>query len=193
MIIDSMSIGPNYRKLTVAAPGATEDTYLPGQCVVLEGRYFALAGARTGQLDVVVPERWVSSWRENSPMRHPVGPGFEAHDSPTAHVVVGGTGISAAVSLVRHRSQAGLDTVVQFVGRSVRRSDVVAAFPLLEEVDLDCWDTSEWGRPMAVEMLPPHVIKSGVTLFFAGPRSLLDELTSHPARPKLHLNTREEK
>jgi hypothetical protein len=190
MIIDTVSIGPNYRKVTVSCPGLEAKVFRPGQCIRANGRYLALTGVRTGEFDCVVPHKSFLDDEVVSTFEYPIGPGYMNIDTPKAYLVAGGSGIGALVSLVEHRTNNGLFSTVQLFGKNVRKEDVVKAFPCLDDltVDFRCKDSEKWGRPYALELFPKMGEGSGHPVFFAGPQGMLEELKKSPYNPLVHLN-----
>ena len=170
-------MGPNYRKLTMSCPEVEDSTFCPGQCIVLHGRYYAVAAARRCEVDIVVPaSKNPIDLSRPAGVKFPTGNAFVDLDCNDAYFVAAGSGIAAAVSFATHRKNMGRSTFVQVTGRNVRRKDVIEAFPCLAGTPLVCWDTAEWGRPLPHEMVTSAAVQTGSTVFFAGPRGMLESL-----------------
>ena len=188
MLIRGDNIGPRYAKVTLRVPEDLGTSFIPGQCAMVGGKYYAVASSRLGELDLMV--RGDGPYRDffstDKLCQFPVGPGFEGWDAPNVYLIAAGTGLGAFVSLVDERHKLGLETTLHFYGRHASRQDLLAAFPQLAFTELGCWDTSTWNRPRAkqeVLILPPHY-----RVFFAGPKSFCDDLKAVEDGPRIHLN-----
>lgn len=193
MIIQDVSLGGKYRKVTVRLI-LSQDCFpvVPGVCAQIDGNYYAIADSpAAGELTFVVKEgSRIMQMSPRSKVEVPVGRGFDAPETPDGLVVVGGTGLAAAVSLVTHRRRLDLSTTVVSYGRGMDPDAVLSEFPVLREdkVKFVSWDTERWGRPPSPMEPVFDVGGRGHHVFFAGPREMLETLRSDPSGPTLHLN-----
>lgn len=189
MIILSQSIGPNYKKITLRHPGVNKESNVPGVCAKVNGRWFAVAGVRQGELDLIVPSAHSIHNETVLELEHPVGRGFSTGylATPIATAVAGGTGVAALVGLVEQRASVGLQTHVITYARNAKKSQFLDAFPTLKNATtFGCWDTVHDGRPATP--LGPLWIDNEPIVFFAGPKSLHEALERDPRRPTIVLN-----
>jgi ferredoxin-NADP reductase len=147
---------------------------MPGQCVTVDGKYFAIAendgsvltllGKNGGALDVEVGAELN--------IQGPFGPGFKSIDCEHAVIITGGTGIGACISVLKHRASLGLKTAVVSYARQDHPFTGV-----LQEHGGVCWNTTTSGRPespfspLGVSEFPP-----GTVVFTAGPRELVESI-----------------
>jgi hypothetical protein len=187
VIIDTVPIGSNYKKITLRHPGFKDiDVTTPGQCIRVNGRWLAVAAHRGDEADFLVRSTTVFDTERVSEIDTPPGTGFSNIDTHSAYFVAAGTGLGAFVSFAAHRVERGLDTVMHFYGRDIKEADVVAAFPVLGRIELGCWDTSVWNRPrLKQEVL---VLPERYKVFFAGPLSFQRDLQAVPNGPVINLN-----
>lgn len=185
MIIANVSMGTNYRKVTLHKPGHGAVGFKPGSCAKVNGRWLALAAADEENLTFLVKSDSFLLTEPLTSLEVPVGPGFSCMESKgLVTCVAGGTGLAAVVSLVEARSRSGHQVALRLLCRHAEYPDVVAVFPSLRWVDFGCWDTSFLGRPQLEDVIDP----STSHVAFAGPKELLDDLRSHPNCPAIHLN-----
>lgn len=173
----------NYAKMTLDHP--SDGNLIPGQCAKVNGKWLAVSELSQTSLTFVVPKDSPLLQETSFHIGFPYGPGFTQLDVPEAHCIAAGTGIGAMVSIVSYRLSRGLSTTVQMYGRNVSKDDVIAVFPILDEVDFGCWNTCHWGRPTMAEVLltpPEHPV------YFAGPQPLFNDLKSHSSQHKIILN-----
>lgn len=148
----------------------------PGQCVVIGGRYFAVAESDGKEVTVLT--------RHGGPLdvdvgtlvslEGPTGNGFQNADCENAVVICGGTGIGACISVLDYRQKHGLKTWFIAYSRWPH--------PFQKKVS-DAgglsWVTREKDRPstpltpFGVESFPP-----GTQVFFAGTKELLESIGS---------------
>jgi hypothetical protein len=178
----SMRFG-NYAKLTL--DHEFDPRFLPGQCVRINGKWFAVASTTQDELEIVVPHDSPMLVDDELALEFPLGPGFSLLEAPEVHCVAAGTGIGTMISVVNYRLEKNLHTTVQLYARNVSKDDVIAVFPVLKEVDFGCWNTCHWGRPTMKEVLatPPEQ-----PVFFAGPKSLMDDMKAYSDKHKIVLN-----
>jgi NAD(P)H-flavin reductase len=145
---------------------------IPGQCVKLDGKWFAIYEVNPGDFSILVNKN--SHYAENDPQEisEPLGEGFTASLCKRAIVVGGGTGIGAVMPVIKNRNRHGLSTDVIFYTRgdiSPIRLDQ-ATIGMCRNVIF--WDTTKQGRPSTP--LEPLVDKQAEsTIFVAGPKSLV--------------------
>ncbi len=173
----------NYAKLTL--PYGSDHVLIPGQCAKVNGKWLAVSESSGTELTFAVPNTSPLLSDTNFNIEYPVGPGFSHLDAPEVNCIAGGTGIGTMVSVVAHRLPRGLSTSVQMYGRNVTKDDVTAVFPILKEIDFGCWNTCHWGRPTMEEIL---VMPTDHYVYFAGPKSLFDDIKQHSSKHKIILN-----
>lgn len=166
---DVKVIGP-YAKVTFEHSVAQ---VVPGQCMVLDGKYFAIYDNDHANFSVLVKAG--SHLVENSPkeITGPAGKGFTSCLHKRAIVVAGGTGIGAIVPVIRARNKYGLSTDIIFYSKgdvTPIRADQ-ATIGMCRNVIF--WNTSERGRP--ADPLSPLVDRPhDAAVYVAGPKSLVD-------------------
>jgi hypothetical protein len=187
VIIDTVPIGSNYKKVTLRHPAFKDLGIIgPGQCIRLNGRWLAVADHRGDEVDMMVRTSSFLDQEALSEIDSPPGTGFLDLDASAAYFIAAGTGLGAFVSFAARRVVAGLDTTLHFYGRDVTEREVVAAFPVLSKVEMGCWDTARWSRPrLKQEVL---VLPERYKVFFAGPMSFQRDLQSVPGGPVINLN-----
>jgi hypothetical protein len=173
----------NYTRLTLQH--VSNHVLIPGQCAKVNGKWLAVSESTNSMLTFVVPNDSPLLLDTNFNIEFPVGPGFSHLDATEVSCIAGGAGIGTMVSVVSYRLSQGLTTSVQMYGRNVTKDDVTAAFPVLNEVDFGCWNTCHWGRPTMSEIL---VMPTDHYVYFAGPKSLFDDLKSYSSQHKIILN-----
>lgn len=185
MIIENVSMGPNYRKVTLRKPGHGAMGFKPGACAKVNGRWLALADATEEDLTFIVKSDSFLLTEPITSVEAPLGNGFSCVESKgLVTCLVGGTGLAAVLSLVRERSAARRPVALRLLCRGAEYPDVVAAFPFLRGVDFGCWDTSFLGRPPLERVVDPatsHVA-------FAGPKELLEGFRSMSPQVPVDLN-----
>jgi NAD(P)H-flavin reductase len=159
----------NYTKVTFDHALAYS---MPGQCVQLDGKYFAIYESLGNTFSILVNKD--SHYVNNDPEKisDPLGNGFSSTLSKRAIVVAGGTGIGAVVPVIKLRNKYGLSTDVIFYTKGdigpIRLDQ--ATIGMCRNVIF--WDTSTKGRP--IDPLAPLVDKQGDSVVFvAGPKSLV--------------------
>ena len=156
----------------------------PGQCFMIDGRYMAVASSVGGVMSFVTKKgSWLDSFdKENYEFLGPVGGGFTDPDASNAIIVAGGTGIGAAISLLRYRQdKPDLRTNLIFYQRGG-----ISVRELLERLDADyCidslvqWNTATEGRPQnpldPFFKLNEHEVDTRkYDVFVVGPKSLVE-------------------
>lgn len=159
-----------YVKLTFNTPITYPD---PGQCVTLDGKWFAIYDVGNNNFSVLVKED--SYFVENDPKEivGPVGKGFMSPLHKRAIVVAGGTGIGAVMPVIRVRNKYGLSTDIIFYSKgdvSTIRADQ-ATIGMCRNVIF--WDTLEKGRP-SHPLEPLNDRPQDAAIYVAGPKSLVD-------------------
>ena len=142
----------------------------PGQCVIIDGKYFAIAENGNGVLTVLGRvggplDRFVGAEVD---LTGPVGNGFKDVDCEHAVIVAGGTAIGTCLSILDYRSQLGLGS--WFVSYAKTRHPFISKVTSTGGIN---WNTTD-GRPAFP--FDPLVIKafpSGTRVFVAGPNSLV--------------------
>lgn len=189
MIIENLSLGGDYLKVTTRVSGftGTDWAFTPGSCLKVAGRYLAPAERKEEDVFTFVVKSDSFLLNENLPAAEPAaGTGFKQYDAVDVACLASGTGVGAFIQLASHRSGRELKTALQMVGRRIKKAALLTAFPQLESIDFGCWDTSFWGRPnLDTEVIP--AFRDSVVLY-AGCKHLLDDLRSRPNCPTIHLN-----
>lgn len=156
----------------------------PGQCFMIDGRYMAVASSVGGVLSFVTKKgSWLDSFdKENYEFLGPVGGGFTNPDASNAIIVAGGTGIGAAISLLRYRQdKPDLKTHLIFYQRGgIPVDELLGMLDANDRVDsLVQWNTAVHGRPLnpldpffKVNKYEADAHKYDV--FVVGPKSLVE-------------------
>jgi NAD(P)H-flavin reductase len=161
----------NYAKITLSHQHTP--IMVPGQSVLINGRYYALADLRDNELDIVTQCKYSRFFVDDIVIELPIGQGFTNLNLQSAVCIAAGTGLGAVISLVKYRHEKNLSTQVQIYGRNITKQLVTAAFPILNNVEFNVWNTTELGRPIIKNILPDD---PEVPVFFAGPKGFLDEI-----------------
>ena len=142
----------------------------PGQCVVIDGKYFAIAENNNGVLTVLGRsggplDSFIGAEIE---LTGPVGNGFKDVDCEHAIIVAGGSAIGACLSVLDYRNQLGLDSWFLSYAKTSHpfASRVTAAGGIN-------WNTTG-GRPaFPLDPLGVKAFPSGTRVFVAGPNDLV--------------------
>lgn len=189
MIIKSVAIGPNYRKITMSCRGLKNDVVFPGRCINVDGKILAPTEVRDEEFDAVVPAR-PNYFDARRVIEHsfPVGPGYSDPDAPEAILVGGGSGMGTLVALLRHRESKSLVTHVRLVGKSLSDESVTEVFPEFNRVkSFSTWDTVQTNRRPEIDELLSG-LNSRLPIFFSGPISLFSSLKVSPLKLDLRFN-----
>jgi hypothetical protein len=88
VIIDTVPIGSNYKKITLRHPGFKDiDATSPGQCIRVNGRWLAVAGLRGDEADFLVHAKTAFDTERVSEIDTPPGTGFDNIDTHSAYSV----------------------------------------------------------------------------------------------------------
>lgn len=163
-------IGPDFMTVTYELPFDVK----PGQCVVIGGRYFAVAESNGSEATVLTRHGGPLDVDVGSEvdLSGPMGSGFPNIDCENAVIVCGGTGIGACVSVLNYRRRRGLQT--WFVAYSRWKHPFQNQ---VNEAGGISWVTREQDRPktpftpFGVESFP-----QGTQVFFAGTLELLESI-----------------
>jgi len=142
----------------------------PGQCVIIDGKYFAIAENNSGVLTVLGRvggplDRFVGAEVD---LTGPVGNGFKDVDCEHAVVIAGGSAIGACLSVLDYRNQLGLKT--WFVSYAKTRHPFISRVAVTGGVN---WNTAS-GRPaFPFDPLDIKSFPSGTRVFVAGPNDLV--------------------
>ena len=152
---------------------------LPGQCFVIDEKYYAIAKRSPGIVKFVTKKgSHLDCFNKDIySFVGPVGAGFSNCDAKRAVVIAGGTGIGAAINLLESRSQ-DLETHLIFYSREesplVDICRELGANPPTNSIVQ--WNTALNGRPKAP--LDPFVKREhsyyDLHVFVVGPKSLVD-------------------
>ena len=161
----------NYAKITLRHNHSP--VIVPGQSACINGRYYAIADIRNNELDIVIQCKYSRFFIDDIVIELPIGQGFTNLNSQSAVCIAAGTGLGAVISLVKYRYEKKLSTHVQIYGRNITKQLVAAAFPILNNVEFNVWNTTELGRHTIESILPSD---PEIPVFFAGPKGFLDEI-----------------
>ncbi len=182
-----VELGPNYKKVTLCHPNFLGENYDPGKCARINGKWLVIAGSRKNEIDVVVQSKSLEEFESIKEIDYPVGPGYQFLWINPAILVVGGSGLGAAVRILEQRNEGGLKTSTIIYSKGISAELAIKAFPSLKEVNnIIFWDTTHKGRPK--NPLDPINPQKDCHVFFAGPKSLHEALKKDPRRPDIHLN-----
>jgi hypothetical protein len=145
----------------------------PGQCVIIDGKYFAIAENQDGVLTVL--------GRTGGPLDRPtaaevvlagpIGNGFKGIDCESAVIIAGGTAIGTCLSVLDHRTRRGLKTWFVSYARSQH--------PFAERVSAAGginWNTAG-GRPASpYDPLGVNMFPNETRVFVAGPNDLVNSV-----------------
>jgi NAD(P)H-flavin reductase len=163
------------------------ESFDPGKCTRVNGRWLAVAGSRKNEIDVVVRSNSFLETEELKEVEYPTGRGYPFLWVDPAVIVSGGTGLGAAVRILEQRLEAGLKTSMVHYSRGLNVDLAAKAFPVLRELrDVVFWDTAHKGHPK--NPLDPVSPEKNCNVFFAGPKSLFEALKKDPRRPEVYLN-----
>ena len=156
----------------------------PGQVYQIDGKYMAAAGWTDGVVSFIAKKgSWIDNFnQERYQFNGPTGPGFSQPDSENAIIVAGGTGIGAAISLMKHRDKK-LNTHLLYYQRGGNSYqslvDKLGQQPHTNTRTL--WDTKKQGRPS--QPLLPLQVRSDwrgnfkdYHYYVVGPKSLVDSV-----------------
>jgi ferredoxin-NADP reductase len=167
------NVGPDFMTVSYALDSEVK----PGQCVVIGGRYFAVAESSDGEVTVLTRHGGPLDVDVGSDvdLSGPVGNGFPNVDCENAVVICGGTGVGACISVLDYRRRAGLHT--WFVAYSRWPHPFQKN---VEDAGGISWITRESDRP-ATPLTPFGVDKFpvGTQVFFAGTKELLESIRSN--------------
>jgi len=147
----------------------------PGQCVIIDGKYFAIAENNNGVLTVLGRvggplDRLVGAEVD---LTGPVGNGFKDVDCEHAVVIAGGSAIGACLSVLDYRNQLGLSS--WFVSYAKTRHPFISRVAATGGVN---WNTTD-GRPaFPFDPLGIKSFPSGTRVFVAGPNDLVTSVRS---------------
>jgi NAD(P)H-flavin reductase len=156
----------------------------PGQCFMIDGRYMAVASSIDGVMSFVTKkDSWLDSFdKENYEFLGPVGRGFTDPATNNAIIIAGGTGIGAAISLLKHRQDnSDLQTHLIFYQRGgIPVDELLGMFGVDGCANsLIQWNTATEGRPQ--NPLDPffkvnehEVYTQKYDVFVVGPKSLVE-------------------
>jgi NAD(P)H-flavin reductase len=162
-----------YSRITFS--GGLSQPMTPGQCVKINGNWYAIAEQQDSSFDVFVKKDSSLLLSDEHAVEGPLGPGFKNIDCQDAVLVAGGTGIGAMLHLLRYRADKGLSSyVVHYVRSSFNVKEMVPASLCKEHV---VWNTTWAGRP-STPVSPLSYLPEGTHIFVAGPKSLVEACKS---------------
>ena len=119
---------------------------IPGQCVKVDGKWFAVMDQRDDEFDVLVRKDSSLLKSDKHIIEGPLGRGFGNLDCKNAILVAGGTGIGVMTYLLKYRTMLGLESYVVHFARSALSVIDVTSYDSCKEYVF--WNTvSNGGRP----------------------------------------------
>jgi NAD(P)H-flavin reductase len=152
-------------------PYGLSATSKPGQCVKINGAWFAITEQRDGEFDIIVRSTSpLLEWQTALLVEGPIGPGFPNAACCHAVLVAGGTGIGVLIHLIKYRFERGLTTDVVFFSRG--STEISELIPVGMCKNIVVRDTMKEGRPE--DPLSLLDLPNGSQVFVSGPKSLVD-------------------
>jgi NAD(P)H-flavin reductase len=155
----------------------------PGQCINVNGRFFAIADSDENSASVLTRYGGPLDLPEGTEVNvaGPLGKGFPVYDSWDAVIVCGGTATGVGYNLLKYRSQRNLRTwFVSYTRGGHPLSSGIESIREMKGIETVVeWNTKKLGRP-DTPFTPLNVkeFPIGTQVFVAGPKELVDSCRS---------------